>query len=71
MKVISYKSRDCIEEFVVDIEGYKYYFTEYVDKHGQSTGYELLNEHGREVIDKTVVGVVQDLINRYLADEYN
>ena len=54
------------ESFTVDIEGYKYTFTEWVNDQGFSEGHELLNEHGRKIEDQTVIAVVQDLINKYL-----
>tara|TARA_R110000868_G_scaffold163409_1_gene395607 strand:- start:1148 stop:1363 length:216 start_codon:yes stop_codon:yes gene_type:complete len=71
MKVVSHKTEGLIEKFVVDIEGYKYYFTEFLDKNCLSIGSELLDGHGREVVDKAVIGVIQKLIDRYLADEFS
>jgi len=57
------------ESFTVDIEGYKYTFTEWVDDRGFSQGCELLNEHGRKIEDETVIAVVQELINKYLYEK--
>lgn len=69
MKVLCWERLDNIEKFTIDVEGYKYIFTENVDKNGFSVNYELLNEHGRKIEDKAVIAVIQDLIDKYVYEE--
>jgi hypothetical protein len=70
MQVLSHhSSKQGTESFTVDIEGYKYTFTEWVTKEGFSKGFELLNEHGRQIKDTAIIGVVQNLIDRYLYEK--
>ena len=48
----------------VDIEGYKYYYTEFVnDTNGDDIDWTLRNEYGRDIEDVDLLEVVQESVD--------